>query len=64
MRNLLYVAALLGGSLLPLAQPAGAAAVVVTRPHGYYYNRHYYHHPYYHHPYYYRYHYHGRGYYR
>jgi hypothetical protein len=59
MRNLLYVAALLGSSLLPLAQPAGAAAVVVTRPHGYYHYRHYYHHPYYH-----RYHYHGRGYYR
>lgn len=58
MRKLLYVAALLGGSLLPLAQPAGAAPPVVTGPHHNYY-RHHYRHPY-HHRYYYR----GRWYYR
>jgi hypothetical protein len=58
MRKLLYVAALLGGSLLPLAQPVAVAAPVVTRPHHNYYRHHYYRHP--SHRYYYR----GRWYYR
>jgi len=57
MRKLLCVAALLGGSLLPLAPTAVGAPVVVPRPtgvvvtgphHRYYHNGRYYNHRYYH----------------
>ena len=56
MRKLLCVAALFGGSLLPLAPTAVGAPVVVTRPtvvvtgphHRYYHNGRYYNHRYYH----------------
>ena len=33
MRKLIYIAALLGGSLLPMAPPAEAQRAVVVRPH-------------------------------
>lgn len=53
MRKLAFIAALLGGSLLPIATPA-VAAVVVTRAHPayhprgrYYYRGRYYSHRYY-----------------
>ena len=33
MRKLIFVAAVLGGSLLPMAPPAEAQSVVVVKPH-------------------------------